>query len=330
MGIMRTSSKPWYRKGVGAWYVKIDGKQVFLSRDKAEARLKWLKLMKEGVPQDHRLRDCVDDYLASLSESSRRSRQTLLNQFMRHVGDVKVSRLTERHVETFMQAEWSNSTRRTYVKTILACLNHAVRTKKITDNPIKNVQKPTWERRETLITEVELSQLLEHATGPFLQILTAIVKTGVRPGEICALEIADCFPDQNLWLVPNKTRATTGIKKRPVYLSEELVALTRELIDGRTGGPLFRTRLGTAWNPETLEVRMRALRKKLGLSGSVIAYGLRHKFASDAINGGVDSVIVAKLMGHTNPTMLMKHYFHEDAQAMVDAVTKIGKKSTDG
>ena len=38
--IMRTSSKPWYRKQNKTWYFKFGGKQVRLSRDKAEAKRK--------------------------------------------------------------------------------------------------------------------------------------------------------------------------------------------------------------------------------------------------------------------------------------------------
>jgi hypothetical protein len=41
--------------------VEFSGKQVWLSKDKAEAKRKWLKLMAEGGPsQDCPLQDCVD------------------------------------------------------------------------------------------------------------------------------------------------------------------------------------------------------------------------------------------------------------------------------
>ena len=68
---------------------------------------------------------------------------------------------------------------------------------------------------------------------------------------------------------------------------------------------------------------MRRLRIQLGLSQGVIPYGTRHRFASDAINQQkMDSLIVARLLGHSDATMLQKTYFREDTEAMREAAKK--------
>lgn len=118
--------------------------------------------------------------------------------------------------------------------------------------------------------------------------------SGCRPSEICGLQVADCFPDPSIWLVANKTKAQTGVKMRPIYLTPELVETTRKLMVGRTEGHLLLNRFRDPWTPDTIRLRFVRLRKKLGLSEGVVPYGTHHRFTSDAINlGKMDSLVVS-------------------------------------
>jgi integrase len=75
--------------------------------------------------------------------------------------------------------------------------------------------------------------------------------------------------------------------------------------------------------PRAVRLWFSRLRKRLGLSVGVILYGTRHRFASDAINRQkMDSLVVARLLGHSDAHMLQKTYFREDTAAMVEAVKK--------
>ena len=52
---------------------------------------------------------------------------------------------------------------------------------------------------------------------------------------------------------------------------------------------------------------------------------IRHRFASDKINlQKLDSLVVARLMGHSNSRMLEQTYFREDTAVMVEAMKKPG------
>ena len=325
---MRTSDKPWYRKSKGAWFVTLNGKQIRLSEDKAEAKRKWLKLMAEGdTPRDLSFQKCVDHYLPTLTDQSRRTRERTLAAFRKHVGAIRVSKLAKRHVRSFLKPDWPASTKRTHIKTILACLNRAVKDGLIDAHPLRDIEKPSWERREKILSYEELQTLLDAAKEPFRTLLKAMAESGCRPGEVCGLRVEDCFPDEGVWLVANKTRNQTGIKKRPIYLSDPLVELTRALVDGRTAGNLFRNKRGEPWTTDTVRLRFSRLRKQLGLSEGVIPYGTRHRFASDAINRQkMDSLIVARLLGHSDARMLQKTYFREDTVAMREAAKKATEK----
>jgi integrase len=326
---MRTSSKPWFRKQNKTWYVEINGTQVRLSKDKAEAKRKWLKLMAEGeLPQDRWLSECVEHYLESLIPKTRRTREQVLKGFQARVGPIRVSKLTNRHVKGFLKPAWSPSTVRTAIKTILACLNLAVKDGLIEENPVKNIEKPAWERREKILTGEELDALSAAAREPFKTLLKAMTDSGCRPSEICGLKVEDCFPDQSIWLVENKTKNQTGVKKRPIYLTPELGEITRKLMGSRTAGHLFLNRYGQPWTTDTLRLRFARLRTKLGLSAGVIPYGTRHRFASNAINRQkMDSLVVARLLGHSDARMLQRTYFREDTDAMVEAVKKATQKA---
>jgi integrase len=325
---MRTSSKPWLRKENMTWYVELGGRQINLGKDKAKAKRAWVRLMaQDGQPRDSLLSDCIEHYLSKLAPKTLRSRKQILDAFAANVGRIWVAKLTKQHIRSFCKDTWSASTTRSAIKTILACLNLAVKDGLITANPVKDVEKPAWERRENILTGEELGKLFSAAAEPFKTLLTAMADSGCRPGEICSLQIEDCFPDASVWLVANKTKNKTGVKKRPIYLTPELVALTKKLMKGRTEGHLFLNRYGKPWRTDTIRCRFRDLREKLGLSAGVIPYGTRHRFASDKINlQKMDSLIVARLMGHSDSRMLEQTYFREDTAAMVEAMKKPGGK----
>ena len=66
--------------------------------------------------------------------------------------------------------------------------------------------------------------------------------------------------------------------------------------------------------------------KKVGIARHIRPYDLRHAFATDAIAAGVDVGTVSKLMGHSNPVMVLKHYQHvmtQQKKAAVEALPDV-------
>lgn len=49
---------------------------------------------------------------------------------------------------------------------------------------------------------------------------------------------------------------------------------------------------------------------RAGITRRIRPYDLRHAFATEAIAAGADIGTVAKLMGHTDMNMILKHYQH--------------------
>lgn len=78
---------------------------------------------------------------------------------------------------------------------------------------------------------------------------------------------------------------------------------------------------------QSIKTAWRATLRRAGISRKIRPYDLRHAFATELIAGGVDIGTVAKLMGHSSPTMILTHYqYVMDTQkrAAVEALPEIG------
>lgn len=65
---------------------------------------------------------------------------------------------------------------------------------------------------------------------------------------------------------------------------------------------------------------------RAGITRRIRLYDLRHAFATDALAAGVDVGTVARLMGHTNTVMVLKHYQHvmtSQKKAAVEALPDV-------
>jgi integrase len=211
---------------------------------------------------------------------------------------------------------------------VLAAINYAVKEGLLDKNPISST--PGYRRhgrqvKRTGTVPRELRERLEAAARPaFRAILVGLRESGGRPAELRRARIERCFIDRGVMYVPNKTAKVTGKEERPIYLSEGMKALLRERIGGRTEGFIFLTVQKKPWTYTNLQGRWQELVKKVPVPDGVTLYTYRRTFISEAINEkNVNPALVAQLAGHTDLTMLIKHYLQEDPGALKRAVDQI-------
>ena len=65
---------------------------------------------------------------------------------------------------------------------------------------------------------------------------------------------------------------------------------------------------GNPWTKDSINCRFQRLSKKLGKR--LCAYAIRHSYATEGLKSGMDSLILAQLMGHADTTMLARTYSH--------------------
>lgn len=61
---------------------------------------------------------------------------------------------------------------------------------------------------------------------------------------------------------------------------------------------------------KSIKTAWRSTLQRAGISRRIRPYDLRHAFATELVAAGVDIGTVAQLLGHSSPSMLLKHYQH--------------------
>ena len=204
--------------------------------------------------------------------------------------------------------------------TLKAALNLALADRLVaTDAGWKTVSRfpNVGRRRESYLTVSDREALLEQCDPSTAALVTTLMLTGVRPGEIANASVRDFNKSQGTLTLTGKTGTRT------VTLS----TTAKEFLAGEAKGklpsaPLLTDQFGNRWNKDSWKGPFKAAAKAAGLPGNIVMYTLRHVAISEMIAGGVDTFLVAKLAG-TSTAMIDKHYGHlrhQQTRARLDAV----------
>jgi integrase len=200
-------------------------------------------------------------------------------------------------------------------------------------SPVAKVKKPAYTPRDAIITQEQWKALVcavkerPYSQG-FLDFLMLLRNTGCRPIEARTAEARHldrkgrCLVFERHESKGHGGERTT--ERRVVPLTDEVFDLCVRLALKNPAGPLLRTKAGTPFNRRSIIKWFRRLEGKekkrktkapsrskyTVLDFSVTAYMLRHTWATEAIERGVDLITVATIMGHKDLTQLMKTYQH--------------------
>jgi integrase len=319
--------RPWYRKATGWWYVQIGRKQHRLARDEAGAHAEWHRLMErlrageapraEGAPT---VRDLFNRFLVALKtavargerdESTYRDYGRFLAPAAAAFGGLAATDAKPLHVLAWLDGRpgWGPTTRNKAIGSVKAAFRWGRKAGHLSADPMADLDRPAARRREAVPTATDLAASWQCVPDrAFGDLFHALVETGARPGELFGLTAAGVDLAAGTWRVRNKTRSTTGERTRLIYLTPTLVALSRELVARHTDGPIFRNRIGKAWNRNSVGHRFQRIRAMTGIGPGLTAYALRHVYITDALERGVEIATVATLVGHTDTAMIMRIY----------------------
>ncbi|MBA4067166.1 MAG: site-specific integrase [Isosphaera sp.] len=347
--------KPWFRASKNAWYVQYRGKKVPLGahpegapppkKTKAgwnappQVRDAFYKLMASdpaNLPKAGEVLACqvCDLFLSHSERHNERATYAWYRHFLQSFCSL-YGRLPARELKPIHVTRWLDSTawkggRRNAVTAVKRAFNWADQQGVLSPNPLRTVQKPPPTRRTRVVSPAERAEVLAAVKDRnFREYLTALYLTGCRPSEVARVTAGEVNLDLGVWVLEaHKTAKRTG-KPRVVYLSPEMVELSRRLAAERPEGPLFPSRkLGRPFSKNAIRIRFRRLRERLPHLKGVVAYAYRHAFASDALANGVGIAQVAELLGHTDTRMVSRHYAHLDQKAA--HMREAARKATGG
>ena len=287
-----------------------------------------------------------------------RLERTCEHQIFPVIGDIQMCGITVNDIQTLlndMPPKYSQSVIKKTYDALNACFDFAVKNDVIMKNPVGSVTVPKSERitkEIEILSDEDKQAIKEECIKPFKRGVSGyrlgyafilLLNTGMREGEICALEWAD-VNFEKLIIRINKTVSEVKIRddsadakyKTIVYnepktkSSRRSIPINKAALDALqhlheiTGSfkYVLSTANGTMVKPRKLANTFKTIQKNCGFEKTYGIHALRHTFASNLFNKGTDVKIVSKLLGHSSTSITCNIYIHviEDVKAQAVAL----------
>jgi integrase len=222
--------------------------------------------------------EVLDEYLGWLRDQRHKAKRTVewyekyLQSFLDGLEDqlLPVAKLAPRHVTRWLALHpgWTSG-RRGAITAVQRALNWSAREGLLKSlgmrSPLAGMEKPPQGRREQLISEAELRDILACVKDQcFRDLVYAAWDTGCRPDELFTVEASFFDPVNGAWVFPLK-ESKGKRHRRIVYLTDRMVALTNRLAEAHPTGPLFRNADGSSWCGSAAKCRFQRIHVALGL-----------------------------------------------------------------
>ena len=341
---MPKEPKPFYRDDRRRWYVQFGVKQINLGADEAVARQMYHALMAaRASPEALRGRDgptllvceVLDAYLV-WCETHRAPRTYAghlwhLQRFLKSLPDRKTlaaADLKPHHVEAWANAKaggkfvWGPTYRRNAIGSVKCAFRWAVVQGYLPSSPVESLKKPEAARNRKAVTPAQFERMLALARRQeHRDVLTLLWESGMRPHELRILEARHVDLAGRRLVIPSE-EAKGRKHDRRILLTAAALEVVKRNFESHPSGPLMQNTRGGVWTNYGLNCFFKALRKKLDFPAS--PYLLRHGFATRLLIAREGPATVAALMGHRDPTMVMKVYQHvgDDEDHLREALSR--------
>jgi integrase len=325
-----------YRKdrlGIADDCADADGKQVLSYAQAVAAALDWSNRDETPDRGRHTVKDAVDEYLAKLEAEGKKSiawtRGSLERDILPDWGLVALQHVTATRINKWI-AKLLNAPRKTRGgkdrelddssegqrkrrataqrkwNVLRAALNVA-RDRGWTDGSawagiknLKNIDPP----EDDFPTTAECQRLIRRVAKEFRPVVEATFLTGAAYRELTSMRVRDYTPSSGHVRVFNS-------KRRPRYvpLTQDGVSLFDEVTAGKSADDLiFTHKDGRPWKTSEQSRPMLAANAKAKLDPPITLTRLRKAYGSLLLNAGVPLEVVSKAMGHSAPSVTLRHY----------------------
>ena len=262
--------------------------------------LRFIKLMRNELPIDTRrdeisIRDVDLDFVGSITTSE-------VFDFLSYLANDRTSNPDSLYAEHGIEAA-ARARKLSAIKSFYKYLT--VRTKQLTENPVKDLEYPKLRKSlPRYLTLEESTRLLEAVQGPNavrdFAILMIFLNCGIRRSELVGLNITDVYEDRIR--VVGK-----GNKERIVYMGTPCKKAINEYLLERNkiilsdNKALFGSRDKNRISVTAVHRLVKKHMLAAGLDATQFsAHKLRHTAATLMLSGGVDVKTVQEVLGHEN------------------------------
>ena len=305
------------------------------------------RLVKLAAPPSA-LEKLVDDYLTSCRAAGLSPKtikfsygyplRFVLLPWCAEQGIVEVSELTNRRLDALSgslmeagnkQAELSKSTVWTYMKAINRFLAWA---KEEGEQVDARARLPKLDHKVIEILTREEIEAMEHAAANERDalIVRLLADTGMRVGELVALRTSDLLDKnrQHLLRIKGKGGRERFVPILPgLFRRLQRYATNKRPADAAGNRIFIGTRRASSglYEPMTesgVGQMIRDLAERAGIERRVHPHLFRHSAATYYLQRGMDSLLVAQLLGHTSLAMIQRVYSHLNTSDVHEALLR--------
>ncbi len=260
---------------------------------------------------------------AGLSDRHIKGMEGRLGRFNESFGTRSVATITTQEIEDWLhELELSPSSVNSYRRMLVLAFNDAIKKNFTTENPAaKVIQSKEVESEVSILSPEDAEKLLQGADAEILPVVAIGLFTGLRDSELKRLDWTEVRIKAGKVVV--KASKAKSARSRSVAISENLKAWLTPHV--KTSGPVW---------PENGRKRLEAARRAAGFGApkevakSIEANktnpekpvlkvwpenGMRHSFATYHLFHHKDAGALALEMGHTDCSIIFKHYRNVDA-----------------
>jgi integrase len=259
----------------------------------------------------------------------------LSNQALVDIDRAKVQRWAISLSETYAEA-----TVRTTLSTLTQAFEELVEERRIAFNPAKGIRVPTKARKAIkarAMDEKVLAAFLKQLSGnPYEVPILFLLNTGLRSGELCALDIRDYkqrIRIERTWSKAlnavqdqPKTESSKRTIPKPAALEPVMTLYMFTLPRKEPTSPLFQTtvhRRGLRLRPDYLDALIKEIGATIG-EPWISPHTLRHTYASTLFRTGVKIKVVSELLGHKDVSTTYDIYIHLIPEELDESTRTIG------
>jgi len=231
-------------------------------------------------------------------------------------GNIELKDITTEVLQSYVADLLANGLSAKYVRNIISTMSAmwdvAMNWKYVNHKPFAELTLPECECSDVEpYSQEEVITIFRSAREPFRTFLWILGETGMRPGEVCALDakhvhvhdrVISVRQNESLGhIVSPKTHA--GF--RDFAISAQLAEYLKVFIGARKEGLLFVSKSGRAWREsKVVEKKLRPLLRQLAIKARGL-HSIRHFNATLMDRGHIPIKTRQSRLGHADPRMLL-------------------------